>query len=212
MFELVPQGAGLYGIQSEITNQYCSDNNQGQTPLKFNRGGPSLWEFFSVNYTNGATGPTADGAPAFLVAQSNGHYLSLASDGTIFSNANTLSSTTTFYIVDPNAKTTDTRTSTAGFSTPAGPLTSSAQAGCGGAGYDSGDAGYSPSPCPTSNPTSSPNSPTSSPNSPTSSPNTPTTTPTPKANATNPEHISSGAVRSDVVIYVFCFLAAVLMM
>jgi len=116
MFTIVPQygaNAKLVAIQSEIMLQFMSDNSRGGSPFKFNRGSPSGWEFYTVTFVNG-TGPSAAGTPATILANSNGQYLQQHADGSIWSDAKTVTAASYFYFVDPNP-TTDTRTSTQGF-------------------------------------------------------------------------------------------------
>jgi len=116
MFTIVPQtGANskLVAIQSEIMLQFMSDNSRGGSPFKFNRWSPSGWEFFTVTYING-TGPSAAGTPVTILANSNGQYLQQHADGTIWSDAKTVTDASYFYFVDTNP-TSDTRTSTQGF-------------------------------------------------------------------------------------------------
>jgi len=116
MFTIEPQfgsNTGLVAIQSEIMFQYMSDNNRGGSPFKFNRNSPSGWEFFTITYYNG-TAPSAAGTPVTIKANSNGQYLQQHADGSIWSDATSINSNCYFYFFDTNP-TTDTRTSTAGF-------------------------------------------------------------------------------------------------
>eukprot|EP01111_Echinosteliopsis_oligospora_P002287 TRINITY_DN1335_c0_g2_i1.p1 TRINITY_DN1335_c0_g2~~TRINITY_DN1335_c0_g2_i1.p1 ORF type:complete len:616 (-),score=180.05 TRINITY_DN1335_c0_g2_i1:6-1853(-) len=209
MYTLVPQQNGLWAIQSEITQQFCSDNKRGATPLLFNRGSPSGWEFFNITYTNGDKGPTQSGAKVTITANSNGNYVQILSDGSLQSNASSSSaSSATFYLVDPDAGVQDTRTSKNGFNTPAAaPTAPGTPVSSSGATYDSSSSYEWPSSTTSPSPSSAPSSaPSSSPSSTTSSSNANSTSKDPSSIVESSEASSDVVVRA--VVYV-CLIAVV---